>query len=214
MQRISGLRLGTICDLRSKGEKLREPSRIPTDNPPRIVDINIAPGDYWHHLTAAAKGEAIADWQPADTMCKIYRAYAQNHVASYQLLIDEVRSLPENRALLFHCAAGKDRTGFGAALILMCLNVPRRTIEEDYLLTARYFIPEIELSALVNKGSKYGFDRLPRALLAPLFEVRPEYLAAAFEVIDGDHGGHENYLKNVFGLDGQAVGELRSRYLQ
>ena len=40
---------------------------------------------------------------------------------------------------VFHCSAGKDRTGMAAALILSALDVPRQTIIDDYMLTLEHF---------------------------------------------------------------------------
>ena len=45
---------------------------------------------------------------------------------------------PDNLPFLFHCTAGKDRTGFVAALVLLALGVPAETVYEDYLVTNRY----------------------------------------------------------------------------
>ena len=42
---------------------------------------------------------------------------------------------PDNLPVLFHCTAGKDRTGFVAAAILKFLDVPDDAVIEDYLLT-------------------------------------------------------------------------------
>ncbi|MFX8016077.1 tyrosine-protein phosphatase, partial [Acinetobacter baumannii] len=44
--------------------------------------------------------------------------------------------------LAFNCSAGKDRTGIAAALVLTALDVPHKTVVEDYLLTNRYFDPQ------------------------------------------------------------------------
>ena len=44
----------------------------------------------------------------------------------------------KGQPLLFHCTAGKDRTGFAAAITLRLLGVPEETILEDYLLSNDY----------------------------------------------------------------------------
>ena len=73
-----------------------------------------------------------------DYMTEAYRCYVRDHAAAYRGLMQQLAD-PANHPLVFHCAAGKDRTGFGAALILMTLGVPEETIFEDYLATNTYW---------------------------------------------------------------------------
>jgi len=91
--------------------------------------------------------------------------------------------------LLFHCSAGKDRTGMGTALILFALNVDEESIYEDYLLSNKY---------LRDKYSKY-IDQNPA--LESLFKVKKEFLQAGIEQIKKDHGTVENYLTKVLNID-------------
>lgn len=104
--------------------------------------------------------------------------------AFFRLLMDE-----ENTPLLFHCSAGKDRTGFAAAMFLASLGVDRDTIVADYLLTNECL------------KDKYASIVLRMPVLKPLFEVREEYIRAVFEVIDNEYGGTECYLINQLQVD-------------
>ncbi len=105
----------------------------------------------------------------------------------------------ENAPLLFHCSAGKDRAGFAAVLFLSSLGVNRETIIQDYLLTNQY----------LKDKYKPITDSIP--YLAPLFEVRPEYIQAAFDVIDNEYGGMENYLTQYLEVD---LGKMREIYTE
>ncbi len=109
----------------------------------------------------------------------------------FQILMNE-----ENTPLLFHCSAGKDRAGFGAALFLASLGVDRETIMTDYLMTNECL------------KEKYADIVAKMPALKPLFEVRKEYLLAAFEVIDNEYGGMESYLTNQLEVDLQRMREL------
>ncbi len=101
-----------------------------------------------------------------------------------------------NEPLLFHCSAGKDRAGFGAALFLSSLGVDRETVIQDYLLTNRY----------LKDKYKPITDSIP--YLAPLFEARPEYIQATFDVIDNEYGGMDNYLTNYLQVDLKKMREI------
>lgn len=105
--------------------------------------------------------------------------------------------------VVFHCTAGKDRTGVAAALVLLALGVPRETVMRDYLLTNEVFKPPWTPRA----------DLDPEVLQA-LWGVQESYLETAFEAIDSHHGGAEHYLRHHIGLDDAQFEALSRRYLQ
>jgi len=99
--------------------------------------------------------------------------------------------------LLFHCTAGKDRTGFAAAVVLLALDVPLDVIEEDFLLSNEHW-----------KGR-------PNATggWVTLAKVRAEYLHTAFATMQQDWGSLSNYLTLALGMDASARALLRDRLL-
>jgi protein-tyrosine phosphatase len=101
--------------------------------------------------------------------------------------------------LLFHCTAGKDRTGMGAALFLASLGVDEETIYKDYMLSNKY----------IEKKYKAILDTLPS--MKALLEVRPQYLQTGLEQIQKDHGSIENYLRDVLQVD---LDYMRKLYLE
>lgn len=100
--------------------------------------------------------------------------------------------------LLFHCTAGKDRTGVAAAFILSALGVSRDDIIHDYMLS--------------NAGLSGRYDDLlsKNPALEPLVWVKEDYLKHAFDIIDKEYGGIENYLTTGLRAD---IARLRSMYL-
>jgi protein-tyrosine phosphatase len=110
--------------------------------------------------------------------------------------------LESNEPTVFHCTAGKDRTGFAAALVLHALGAPRQEVMRDYLLTnERLKMPEL------------ARNRLPPEASSVLWRVQPEFLQAAFEAVERDYGGLEPYFKEGLGLGEAERGRLRSLYL-
>jgi protein-tyrosine phosphatase len=90
--------------------------------------------------------------------------------------------------LVFHCTAGKDRTGVAAALVLLALGVSRDLVMQDYLLTNELLRP-----------SPFG-PRAPPEALAVLWQVQESFLDAALDAVEVDHGGVERYLTHRLGL--------------
>lgn len=101
--------------------------------------------------------------------------------------------------LLFHCSAGKDRTGFAAAMFLSALGVDRETIIEDYLMSAD----------LVKEKYAEDVEKYPE--IAPLMTVHRRYIEAAFEIIDAEYGGVEKYLTEQLGV---GIPLMRQLYLE
>lgn len=107
-----------------------------------------------------------------------------------------ILSEKENAPLLFHCSAGKDRTGIAAALLLSALGVDRETVTEDYMLSAEHIT------------KKYEFITREHPELKPLTTVRKEYLETAFRGIDEEFGGIERYLIDNLEVDLDKLREL------
>ena len=102
-----------------------------------------------------------------DFMLEISREFADAQAATYARMFGEILAARDAR-ILVHCAAGKDRTGFAAAIILLALGVPREVVMRDYLLTARYYLPERELERLRRK---YQLEHMLADAIRPMLEV-------------------------------------------
>ena len=201
------LELRLICDLRSTRERRERPSRLPDA---RAFEV------WWrdHRTTAADVVEAIQapgvhDGFGRDLMIDLYRELPYEQAESYKVLFSRIAAgdLP----LVFHCTAGKDRTGVAAAVLLDVLGVPRDVVAQDYALTDRFFdnlkrlvMADPDMQALANSD--------PR-LWEPLLRADPAYLDALFATIDTRHGSSENYLREVLELAPADVAAIRETLL-
>lgn len=107
--------------------------------------------------------------------------------------------------LIFHCSAGKDRTGLAAALVLSALEVPRETIYEDYLLTNTAV--DLEQHFFAAGGSTLGLGRswaglarLSEEARHALFVADADYLGAAFAAIENGYGSVAGFLEAEIGI--------------
>lgn len=91
----------------------------------------------------------------------------------------------------FHCTAGKDRTGFAAALILTALGVPYETVEYDYLISNTLRAGQI---AAIMKLCE-GLTDVAKTSLSQMLNVRPEYLRRSFSLIRERYGSFERYME-------------------
>jgi len=142
-------------------------------------------------------------------MRELYRGLVNDHAHRFAELFDHL--LQADGPLLFHCTAGKDRTGLAAALILSALGVSRGDILQDYLLTNAHFRPPERTRVRTSRlGDGPG---LPDDALAVLWGVEEGFLRTALDTIDDEHGGMERYLSVRLGLGLAAREALARKYL-
>lgn len=184
---LSDLGLKTIVDFRSHEEVEAAPDRAPMT----IVNVHhlvVDPGDIF--MLTEVNAETGPDLMRKLNVALVNEAKAQ-YAEFFRVLADA-----DQTPLLFHCSAGKDRTGYAAALLLAALGVERETIFADYMVSAPYV--EAKYSGLLRKYPE----------LLPVITVRREYLAAAFEEIDRTYGGMENYLVQELKVDTDLLRDL------
>jgi protein-tyrosine phosphatase len=199
------LDIGVICDLRREDEV--EQGAAPTVAPFDCrVHIPIAPGSS-SQLQASFSEHGHNHEHRITFMKEITREIARDHVDSYTKLFTELVTV-ENGFLL-HCSAGKDRTGFGVAMIQAALGVAEQDIFADYLLTNE--ATELLQRMMPGFVKKFG-DKVDYESLKVIAGVRREYLQAALEEVITLHGSIDGYLDMV-GMDRTARQALRRRFV-
>ena len=113
--------------------------------------------------------------------------------------------------LVFHCRGGKDRTGFGAMLILRLLGVDDQTIMDDYLMTMilrkeRTEFKRKQYEALTDNPDYLGY-------LMSLIDARKEYMEAAYKEIEKKYGTTENFVLQAYGVTEKDIEKLKEMYL-
>ncbi len=112
---------------------------------------------------------------------------------------------------MFHCTAGKDRTGFAAAILLRILGVPQETVMQDYMLSRSYALEARSRDVFILRLTK---GKETAGIVEKLSGVEAAYLQAAFETIDAEYGSFENYVRDGLGLDDTEVAALRASLLE
>jgi protein-tyrosine phosphatase len=205
---LASLRLDLICDFRRVEEQLGDPSRLPGVQPPKVLSLPITPGSNANFFEQAG-GDFGGRQAMFDFMVDINTDFAVAQTSTYKRMFAEILDVNDARFLV-HCAAGKDRTGFAAAMVLAALGVERDVILRDYLMTGRYFMPDDELDRI---RQKYQMD-LPSEAILPMLQVHEDYLCAALGSIDARYPSTEVYLAEELGVGASELSELRGRYLQ
>jgi protein-tyrosine phosphatase len=129
-----------------------------------------------------------------------YRDFVRVDSGRFAQLFEHLLDQPE--PLLFHCTAGKDRTGLAAALVLYALGVSEADIWRDYLLTNQLY-----------KRNSIGATSLAPDVLKIVWEVQESFLQASLEEIHARYGSVQNYLNQELNLTPAALLRLQSLYL-
>ena len=206
---LEALELDLVFDFRREEEQELEPSRLPGSRAPRVVSLPIIPGSN-SRFFEEAEGHTGDRQAMFDFMLEINSDFALAQTQTYGRMFEEILARQDARFLV-HCAAGKDRTGFAAAIILLALGVPREVVMSDYLLTSRFFEPAEQVERLRRK---YQMEHMAWDAILPMLEVHEDYLLQALNAIDAQYPSVEDYLADALAVGPAELAELRGRYLE
>lgn len=198
---IRQLELRTIFDLRSGAESERDPT--PGD---LAADIRRLPLNLTMDLNTPAPAAGSADTALALSMLRdSYRAFTQSRTAYAEFF--HLLLAPESGPVLFHCTAGKDRTGVTAALLLWALDVPWDIIVQDFVISNQF---TSHLMQLIAPGGTAVDASHP---LWPMAWAYPENLEAAIETIVAEYGSLDRFFVKGLELGPGWKESLQNKYL-
>ncbi|MEV0095319.1 tyrosine-protein phosphatase [Streptomyces sp. NPDC050738] len=214
---VAALGLRTVVDFRTEAERADHPDLVPSDVRLVVADAladtisardKPAAAQLKHILSDPAVAEReLGGGKAQAVFADTYRALvsSESAKAAYRTLLTELAA-DDAGPLLFHCTAGKDRTGWAATVILGLLGADEQTILTEYLAVnpavRQAFAPFID--GFVARGGD------PEIALA-IIGVVPEYLAAALEEVDVRYGSLEKYVREGLGVDDESVERIRIR---
>ena len=194
---LSALGLARALDFRGVQERAQAPYAVPGLAQHSLA---IEPTVVQHMDAWAASGQPLTGPVVRALMKDLYLSFVVDQSQRFAELFYHL--LDADGPVVFHCTAGKDRTGYAAALILLALGVPREVVMQDYLLTNEVF-----------KHPPMPQTDIPADALAVLWRVQAEFLEAALRAVDAEHGGIEPYLRHRLGLTAAALDQLAAKYL-
>ncbi|WP_165984664.1 tyrosine-protein phosphatase [Streptomyces sp. YIM 98790] len=210
---LAELGLHTVFDFRNSADRAVDGLDVEL---PGVRNVNLPltdPADgaaFWRmvrHGDLAQLRSSLGDGQAAARMAASYRMMISERTAEYRQVL---RSLADGATpALLHCAAGKDRAGLTVAVVLLAVGVERDAIVADYLISndaqRRYRFRR----AASERTEDPAVTAEITELLAPLFDARAGYLEAAFDQIEREWSGTENYLTRGLGLTAADRDRLR-----
>lgn len=194
LQYLASIPLVSIVDFRAQSEIDAAPDKVPSSTKRDYV-CSISPG----RLNDTERVAKLSPTQMDSAMMDMNRLFVTdtasiNQYRSYFELLQNEGDVP----IMFHCSAGKDRTGMAAALFLFSLGVDESAILKDYMASNKYLADKY--TALIAQYPN----------MESLFIVKPEFLKVGIDQMKKDHGSVDNYLTKVLNVD---LEKMKKSYL-
>ncbi len=221
--------VATVVDFRTAPERSSEPTHWQGEG----TDIL----SWEYDLGMDSFGRVLMDPEATPekveaAMAAMYPKILENLDEQYTTMFDRLAA--SDQAMIFHCTAGKDRTGIAAALILTTLGVDRDTIEKDFMLSEVYYTTMTDarkaLGGVESQGSHsdgHGdseqaaqdprmamMAKLPKELLAPLTGVRMSYIDTTLNYMEQQSGSVLAYIQQNLDVTDEELQQIRANFLE
>ncbi len=148
-------------------------------------------------------------------MSRMYQKFVNNQIVQKQ--VKQFFSMLINKrggSILFHCAAGKDRTGILTALLLYVLGVPKDRIIANYKDSAES--SEDAVDFLLERMFPETMEnyQIYRTLASVFFNSKTCYIEAFFDALERDYVSIDNYLQKAIEIHVDNQVRLKTLYLE
>ncbi len=211
--------VGLVVDFRTQRERKEKPDLV-------LEDVSCLHLPVFERLTAGISRDEGSDKEALAMLANDPPAAKQYMIRIYSDLVSDPFSVsqygrffrellvPREKAVLWHCTAGKDRAGLAAAFVQELLGVAREDILADYLKTNEYLRREVEALSQMFLGRKIGaLTEGARQSLGYLFGAHADYLTAAYQKIDERYGSFAGFAFEGLSLTEAEQNRLRQMYL-
>jgi protein-tyrosine phosphatase len=176
LERLAGLRISTLIDLRTVDEITRTGPSPLLNHGAAHLHLSILDGDV-----------TTREYDPDRTLGALYEEMLRTAGRRFRAIFETLAE-PERLPAVVHCTAGKDRTGVTVALVLRLLGIPDELIVADYAITDRNIARLIESRR--RAGQPISSVRVPEQFMRAVPETMETFLAT----IDDTWGSVDSYL--------------------
>ena len=205
---LNHLELKAVFDFRGQAEVEQSPDRLPENGSIAFFHMPVTSHtiDTVSALKRLKKGDA--GWLTESFMREGYLTNIDQYARTWGTVANYL-AMPENRPLVFHCTAGKDRTGTFAALLLLLLGVPEETIIQDHGLSNFFLQDFLETAFAYFEGIGVAREKIGPYLTAP-----KDAIIALLDHVRNKYGSAETYFLEQAGIQPGTVDCLRRDLLE
>ncbi|GHE95972.1 tyrosine-protein phosphatase [Thalassotalea profundi] len=214
-QYIDNLGIKTVVDFRDNNERATEVTDW------KASDVEVISKDYGQVLDMKKFAKALMDPslnEEKATMlfAQMYPSLTETQKENYTAMFNRLAT--KDDGLLFHCTAGKDRTGVAGVLILTALGVDKEVAIQDYLLSEQYLDPKELFHVPENMSPEQEkmyafFSKLPEEIVQVFAGTRRPMIEAAISHMETKSGSILNYIQQELNVSEQDLANIRKHYL-
>lgn len=195
---FENLGIKEIIDLRNSKEISQKPNLILQNVDYKNYSAFEDEGDQLNQAKKLVLQGKVKGSDADQRMLDFYKIYATENPGIIKKIIHEI--LDSENPVLYHCTAGKDRTGIITALILTILKFDRETIDNDYLLSNNYRKQLVQKRLHLANNLHFLYPKMDLNVIEKLSWVEKDYLKAAFLEINKKYGSIDIYIHQNLGI--------------
>ncbi len=205
---LQKMEIRQVCDFRTPAEIKKLSDRFPKNEHGKFLLLPIRHGESDPANTFDRIKNGDVDWMTEEFMIKGYLKNIENFAPLWATFF-KMLAEPSNRPLVFHCTGGKDRAGVAAALILLALGVPEKTVIRDHGLSNLYIAAVLERIYVQIRTMGVDPDGISAYFTAP-----QNAIVAVLSHLEKEYGSAANYLTNKAGVDEKLLIRLKEDLLE
>ncbi|WP_449401129.1 tyrosine-protein phosphatase [Chryseobacterium wanjuense] len=195
---FENLGIKEVIDLRNSKEISKKPDKLPHNIAYKNYSAFEDKGDQLDQAKKMVLKGKVNGSDADQRMVDFYKDYVTENPEMIKKIINEI--LESDQPVLYHCTAGKDRTGITTALILTILKFDKETIYNEYLLSNNYRKKLVDKRLNLAHDLHFLYPKMDVKVLENLSWVESDYLDAAFSEINKKYGSVDAYIQQVLGI--------------
>lgn len=212
-KKLANYPISEVIDFRSTREVAKAPDKI--ISPMKYQHIPVFAEDKTHSTKSILQiQKALQDNQQNgyQHMIRVYQdlILTKESQRAYQQFFQTLLT-PTEGAVLFHCTAGKDRTGVAALLFLKILGVDLATIKQDYLITNQTTAGK--LTEFMTAAQSQGSSQAQLEMIKDTWSANGDYFDTAVNTIQDNYGSVTQFAKEALQISTNDQADLRRIYL-
>ncbi|WP_415328592.1 tyrosine-protein phosphatase [Chryseobacterium sp. MMS23-Vi53] len=195
---LENLGIKEIIDLRNSKEIAQKPDNLPNGILYKNYSAFEDEGDQLDQAKKLVLKGKVNGSDADKRMLDFYKDYVTENPEVIKKIITEI--LESDQPVLYHCTAGKDRTGITTALILSILKFDKQNIYNEYLLSNNYRKKLVNKRLNLANNLHFLYPKMDINVLEKLSWVETDYLDASFNEINKKYGSIDVYIQQVLGI--------------
>ena len=206
---LETLNPSAIIDFRDPKEINKAPDNLSNTLLSKYISLPISASTLGRMVTQKKiDGDNVRTYEKV--MEESYKLYINNHKHVWKEFI-KILLNSDNNPVIFHCSAGKDRTGIASIIIQRILNSSMELIYKNYLLSNKLLTTKAATAEQTTTSSSDNLQ-VTKTMLSTLGKVKKTYLLSAINEIESKYKTLENYIIKELHFDRNDIAKLKKQY--